>query len=187
MELVISSSGKASKPFLDRIRLLKEDIVDQDVDAIAIAIPQNLDFKGSINEAIMAASGHNLDEFILDNIYRPKVGEVYAIPAFNLPAKNILIGVIPNYRTEFDLSDSHLSGVVRRIMELSRCMLLSSIAFPPIASGRGAFPKAKAARLISQGISDRMEESFEDVRIVCQDHEMIEHFDRSLRNLGWEG
>ena len=164
---------------------MQGDITEQEVGAIAILLPQTLDYRGSINESVMDACGHNLDEFILSNIYKPKVGEVYALPAFDLPAKHILVGIMPHYRTEFDMNEGHLSGVVRRIMELARCMLLESIAFPPLSSGRDGFPKAKAARLVAQGITDRMEESFEDVRIICSDKEMLGHFDHKLRVIGW--
>ncbi len=187
MKLVISKSGQSSKSFLERIHLIQGDITEQDVDAIAILIPQTLDYKGSINQAVMEACGHNLDEFILDNIYKPKIGDVYAIPAFDLPAKHIFVGVLPYFRTEFDMNDAHLSGVVRKIMELSRCMLLKSVAFPPLGSGKGAYPKVKAARLVCQGISERMEESFEDVRIVCPDNKTLRLFDEKLRGVGWEG
>ncbi len=187
MKLVISKSGQSSNPFLNRIKLVQGDITAQGVDAIAILIPQTLGFRGSINSSVMDACGHNLDEFILEHIYKPKLGDVYAIPAFQLPVKHIFVGIMPHYRTEFDMNDSHLSGVIRKIMELSRCMLLESVAFPPLASGKGGYPKAKAARLIAQGISERMEESFKEVRIICSDREMLRHFDDKLRVLGWEG
>ncbi len=184
---MISKSRQSSNPFLDSVRLGGGDIAKQKVDAIAIVIPQTLDYRGSINRAVMEASGHNLDEFILDNIYKPRIGDVYAIPAFDLPAKHIFIGVLPNFRTEFDMNDAHLSGVVRKIMELSRCMLLEAIAFPPLASGKGAYPKAKAARLIAQGIADRIDESFKEVRVVSSDQEILGHLDKNLRALGWKG
>lgn len=187
MKLVISNSVHAAKPFLDRIHLMQGDITKQDVDAIVILIPQTLEYSGSLNEAVQVACGHNLDEFILDNIYKPKVGEVYALPAFNLPTKHILVGVLPKFRTDFDMNPSYLSAVIRRVMELARCMLLTSIAFPPLASGRHGYPKAKAARLICQGITDRLEESFEDIRIVCPDEKGLGIFDGKLRILGWDG
>ena len=186
MKLVISNSNQSSKSFLNRIQLVHGDITKQEVDAIAILVPQTLDFKGSINESVKAACGEDLDEFILENVYQPKVGEVYALPGFSLPVKHILVGVIPHFRTDFDKNDSHLSGVVRRIMELARFMLLTQIAFPPLASGKQGYPKVKAARLISQGITERLEESFDEVRIVCKEEEMLDIFEEKLRNLGWD-
>ncbi len=187
MKIVISESGRASNPFLEHISLIQGDVTTQSVDAIAMVIPQRLEFKGSINQSIMHASGHDLESFIKDNIYKPRIGDAYALPAFGLPAKHILLGIMPYYRTDFDREDGHLSGTVRRIMELARCMLLTSIAFPPVASGKRGFAKPKAARLISQGITERMQETFEDVRIVCQEEAMLEKFDQKLRSFGWEG
>lgn len=185
MNVVISNSGAVSKPFLERIQLVQGDICTQEVDAVCTVIPQNMDFSGTINSALHSACGHDLDEFILDNIYKPRAGEVYALPAFGLPAKHIFLGVMPRYRTEFDMKDSDLAQVTRKMMELARCMLLKSIAFPPMASGRKAFPKPRAARLIVQGVTDRMEETIEDVRIVCDTSEMVEIFVRKLETVGW--
>ncbi len=66
MDIVISNSGQARKPFLNKIRLVQGDIVDQEVDAIVTVLPKNLEHIGSLNTAIFAAAGHKLDEFILD-------------------------------------------------------------------------------------------------------------------------
>ncbi|MGH1456942.1 MAG: macro domain-containing protein [Alphaproteobacteria bacterium] len=185
MNVLISNSGTVSKPFLERIALLHGDITMQDSDAIGIVVPQNLDFKGSINESVAAGCGYDLDSFILENVYKPRIGDVYALPAGDLPCKHILLGIMPRYRTEFDMKDSDLAQVVRKMMELTRCMLLKSVAFPPLASGSGMFAKPKSARLIIQGITDRMEENIEDVRIVCDTPAVVEVFDRKLRVVGW--
>ena len=187
MSIVISSSGRATKPFLDRIHLLQGDVSEQHVDAMAMVVPQRLELIGDLNDSMQAASGIDLDEFILENIFKPRVGEVYALPAFNLPAKHLFLGIMPNVRTDMDINDSDLSGVVRRMMELARCMLLTSIAFPPLACGKKGFPKPRAARLICQGISDRMEENIEDVRIVCETDDMVDIFQRKLDVLGVKG
>lgn len=171
MELVIAKSGHASKPFLDRLAVMQGDITQVQTDAIATIIPQNLDFRGSLNKSIRAASGHDLDSFILDNIYMPRVGEVYALPAFNLPARHILVGIMPNVRSSIDRKESDLTATVRKIMELSRCMLLKRIAFPLLVSGKHGYPKPRACRLLLQGITERMEENIEEIQIVCQDEE----------------
>lgn len=168
---MIAKSGHASKPFLDRLAIIQGDITQVQTDAIATIIPQNLDYRGSLNESIRAASGHDLDSFILDNIYKPRLGEVYALPAFNLPARHILVGIMPVIRRSNDLKESDLTASVRKIMELSRCMLLKRIAFPLLASGKNGYPKPRACRLLLQGITDRMEENIEEIQIVCQDEE----------------
>lgn len=184
MELLISKTGHASKPFLNRIKLIQGDIIEQNTDAIAIVVPQSLDFKGKMNEKVSISCGRNLDEFILENIYKPRAGDVYALPGFDLPAKHILVGIMPVYRSEADMSEGHLSGVCRKMMEIGRSMLLKSISFPPIASGRKCFPKPKAARLMIQGITDRFDDGFEEVRLVCPDAQVYEIFKRKLEIAG---
>lgn len=186
MNIVISKSGQVSKPFLEKIKLVKGDIAEQAVDAIAIVIPQNLDFRGKINERVREACGTDLDAFILENIYKPRAGEVYALPGFGLPARHILVGIMPHYRNEFDMNEAHLSGQARKFMEIGRSMLLKTIAFPPIASGKKGFQKPKAARLIIQGITDRLDEGFEEVRLVCPDDRMHEIFQHKLDVVGWK-
>jgi len=187
MNVFISNSGLASKPFLDRISVVHGDIAAQDTDAIAIVIPKDLRFQGGINTSVQEAAGYDVEQFIHNHINKPKIGEVYALPADGLPTRHILVGVMPYYRTEFDMSESHLSGVTRGIMELARCMLLGSIAFAPIGSGKGNFPKVKAARLVCKGITDRMHENIEDIRIVCKDPQRTDVFKQKLEVLGWEG
>ncbi|MGH1403082.1 MAG: macro domain-containing protein [Alphaproteobacteria bacterium] len=187
MKLLISNSTASAKSFLDRIQLVQGDIAQQKVDAICTVIPQNLAFRGRLNESLNQTCNGQLDAFILDNIFKPRAGEVYALPAFGLEARHILVGVVPAYRTNFDMKESDLAGIVRKMMELARCMLLSSIAVPPIMSGKKGFPKAKAARLICQGVSERMQESFDEARIVCNDPQMIDIFTRKLEIIGWDG
>lgn len=187
MEILITKSGHASKPFLERVTLVQGDITAQSVDAIAIVVPQNLDYKGKINDRVREISGHDIDEFILENIYKPRAGDVYALPAFNLPARHIMVGIMPVYRTEFDMNEAHLSGISRKFMEIARTMLLKTVAFPPLASGRKGFQKPKAARLIIQGVTDRLDEGFDEVRLVCPDAQVEEIYRRKLDVVGWKG
>ncbi len=187
MKSFLSNSQSVTNPFLDRIHLIHGDITTQNVDAICTVIPSNLEFKGSLNNAINEASGGKFDEFILENIFKPKPGEVYALPAFDLPAKHILLGILPRYRSEFDRKDSDLVAMSRKVMELARCMLLTSIAMPAIGCGRNSFPKARGARLICQGVTERLQESFSEVRLVSNDSKAFEAFERKLSIAGWQG
>ncbi len=180
MNIVIPESGNVAKSFIECFTLAQGNIAQQDVDAIATVIPRNMDFCGSINRSIAKAAGYDVDAFILENIYKPKPMEVYSLPGGALPAKNILVGVMPYYRCDIDRQDRDLINISRRIMELARCMLVSRIAFPPIASGSKVFPKKKAARLIMQGITDRMHDGFEEVRFVCPDEKTFQVFDERL-------
>lgn len=53
-------------------------------DAIVTGLPSTLEWRGSLNQALLRAAGARLDEFVLENVYQPKVGEVFMLPGFDL-------------------------------------------------------------------------------------------------------
>ncbi len=162
-------------------------MTDQNTDAIVTLIPQNLEYRGSINEALLEASGEQLDEFVLDNIFKPRPGDIYAVPSFNLRSAHIFFNVVPVWRTEFDLQDKFLLNAARKSLELATQMGLSSISIPPMGAGRKAFPKPRAARQIVQGIIDRLNDDIEEVRIICNTEDMLDIFRERLILMGWGG
>jgi O-acetyl-ADP-ribose deacetylase (regulator of RNase III) len=165
------------------LKLVLGDIAKQDVDMIVTLLPLTLEYRGGINRAILEGAGEKLDEFVLENIYRPKPGDAYAAPGFNLPCKHIVFCIMPYWRTDFDRADRHLVNACRKAMETARQMSLSSIAFPALASGSKGYPPARAARLIIQGILERIDESFQEVRIVCTHEKSLKFFEERLTAL----
>lgn len=180
MDIVITDPEKCSNPYLNRITLVEGDITRQKVDAIVTFIPQNLDYRGEINTAILAGAGQRLDEFVLENIFRPGVGDVYAVPGFDLPCKNIFFCVVPIRKTDIDRPDKYLINSVRKAMETASAMGLKTIAFPPLGAGQSGFPKPRAARLILQSISERLDGNFEEVRIVARTKKTLGAFRERL-------
>ena len=158
----------ASNPYLNRIRVVQGDIAAQEVDAVVTLLPQNLEYRGDLNSSLREAAGAELDQYVAENVYRPRAGDVYVLPGFNLPVKHIICAISPVWKTDFDREDRHLLNVVRKSMEQAKALSIKTLAFPPIGSGGRGFPKARAARLILQGISDRLDKSFDEVRIVCR-------------------
>lgn len=187
MTIVISDAANASNRYIDKIRLVMGDICEQDVDAIVSILPQNLEYSGGINTSILQRAGNDMDDFILDNIYKPKIGDVYAVPGFNLPCRNIIIAVRPNWKNDFDREDKHLVMCIRKSVILSKCMLLKKIAFPPLASGKGGYGKGRAARLMVQAILDRLDDRNDEVRIVCNDQDTYNIYKERLIAKGWGG
>ena len=184
---MISDYSGASNAYINRIKLVLGDISKHEADAIVSLLPQNLELKGNINKSLMNAAGDDLDAFILENIYKPKAGDVYAVPAFNLPCKNIIFSVRPNWRSDFDREDKHLVMCVRKAIVLAKCMLLSTIAFPPLASGKSGYGKGRAARILIQSIIDRLDERVGEVHIVCPDKKTYDVYKERLIAKGWRG
>lgn len=176
MNSVISEADIASNPYLDRIRIVQGDIARQDTDAIVTVIPQTLEYRGAINTAIVKAAGARLDKFVLENIVTPRAGDIYAVPGFDLPSRHVFYCIVPVWKDDFDRHDRDLVKACRMAMELARSMGLRSIAFPPIGSGNRGFPKARAARLILQGIVSRLNRDMEEVRIVCRNKTTMRPF-----------
>ena len=183
MTIVITDPNRRSNPYLNRITLVQGDITRQEIDAIVTFIPQTLEYRGQINAAILAGAGARLDEFVLENIYRPCAGDLYAVPGFDLPCGHIFFCVVPAWRDDIDRPDRYLVKACRRAMETAHEMGLKTIAFPPLGSGRRGFPKPRAARLILQGISERLDEDFEEVRIVTRTEKTLEIFRERLKLL----
>jgi O-acetyl-ADP-ribose deacetylase (regulator of RNase III) len=176
MNVFIPEGRGASNPYLKRIRIVQGDITEQAVDALVTIIPHTLEYRGALNARILEKAGAKLDEFVLENIVRPRPGDVYAVPGFNLPCKHIFFAVVPKWKNDFDRYDRDLVNVCRQSIELARSMSLKTIAFPPIGSGKHGFPKARASRLIIEGIASRLNAEIDEVRIVCQTKATIKIF-----------
>ncbi len=184
----IAEPSEPSNPYIDRIRLIQGDITQQKADAVISLIPQDLEFSGKINNALQKASGVNLDEFILENVYKPTPYDVYAVPGFNLPCKNIIFAVRPNWREDYERNDKDLVLCIRKALVLAKCMLLTSIAIPPLSSSaKRGYGKSRAARLLIQGILDRLDEKISTVTIVCPDAETFAAYRERLLLKGWHG
>jgi O-acetyl-ADP-ribose deacetylase (regulator of RNase III) len=183
MDIVITDPNRRSNPYLNRITLVQGDITRQDVDAIVTFIPQNLEYRGAINTVILREAGKKLDDFVLENIFRPRVSDVYTVPGFNLPCAHIFFCIVPIRRLDTDRPDKYLVNACRKAMETANAMGLRTIGFPPLGSGKQGFPKPRAARLMLQGISDRLDGTLEEVRIVARTEKTLSVYKERLKTL----
>lgn len=182
---MIPDASRSANPHLQMIRLIEGDITTQDTDAIVTIVPQSLEWKGKLNTAIQEASGTSIADYIAEHIYRPDAGDIYAIPGFNLPAKHIIIAVVPVWKDDFDRMDKHLALAARKAITLAKCLVVKSVSFPLLAAGQDDFPKAKAARLILQGIMQKLDDRIDEVRMVCHSPEGTKATRERLWSMGW--
>ncbi|MGB4106368.1 MAG: macro domain-containing protein [Alphaproteobacteria bacterium] len=181
MDIVITDPQRRSNPYLNRITLVKGDITRQDLDAIVTFIPQNLEYRGEINAVILREAGKKLDEFVLENVFRPRVGDVYTVPAFDLSCAHIFFCIVPIKRLDMDRPDKYLVNACRKAMETASAMGLRTVGFPPLGSGKQGFPKPRAARLMLQAISERLDGTIEEVRIVARTENTLDVYRQRLR------
>jgi O-acetyl-ADP-ribose deacetylase (regulator of RNase III) len=164
---------------IDRITLVKGDITKMDdVDAIVSAIPVTLKLQSSLNEALIRAAGPELDDAILEHVFRPKQGDVFVLPGLRLPVKHLMLAIMPPWRDgSFDKQDRDLIVCYRHPVEAARRMKFKKIAFPAIATGRRhGYPLDRAARLALTGILERLGDPLEEVRIVCNRDDVYDAF-----------
>lgn len=157
--------------------------LQQDVEAIATSMDITLDTSRHLNRAIIAAAGEALDASILENIYRSRVGDVHVLPGYNLPVKNILIAVTPIWRPGIEGEDRDLLRCYRGLLEMAERMDIKSLAVPALGTGKNQFPVPRAARLALQAIRERMPESLQELRIVCNKPDVYKAFAERLAAL----
>lgn len=187
-EFIADGSGRSNAQLIGRITLYYGDITKlDDVDAIVTAMPASLDMSSSLNRALVAAAGAALDDFILENIYKPRVGDVFAVPPFALPLRYIFCAITPDWDTSLGFEDRDLTRCYRHGVQLASRVGIKRVAFPAIGTeGRGQ-PLPRVARLAVGGIMDRLTPDIEEVRIVCNRDEVVTAFYERLRKQGWRG
>jgi O-acetyl-ADP-ribose deacetylase (regulator of RNase III) len=168
-----------------RIKLVPGDILHQKVDAIVTTIPKTLEVQGKLNKDLMEYTGDQLDEYILENVFKPHPGDIFVAPGFNLQADWVIFSVVPNWRTEFDRADRDLIKVYRNATEAAVKKGFTSMAFPALITGQKGFPKARAARLAIQGIMERIDNPLTELRIICFNNDIDQFYRRKLIELGW--
>lgn len=164
--MITEPGRRANHELLKKIDLVLGPVEEQDVGAVMCALPSDLSYRGPASQTIHDTAGTAFDEWVLDHIFKPKIGDLYAAPGFALKADFIFIGITPNWRTDFDKEPKHLLKLCRKGFEKAEEMGLESIAFPPIASGRYGFPPAKAARFIFDSILEQENTGLERIVIV---------------------
>lgn len=163
---------------IDRITICKGDITRQTgLDAIITDLPVTLKIQSRVNKALLAASPQ-LDDLILEHIFQPKAGDVFALPGLSLPAKHILFVMTPPWKDGgFDRAERDLIACYRNSVEAAVRMELSTLAFPAIATGkRNGYPAERAARLAFEGLLKRVRDPVRDVRIVCDQDKIYDVF-----------
>lgn len=148
---------------------------------MATSVDMTLNTGRSLNQALLAAAGPELDDFILEHIYQPHAGDVHVVPGFGLPVPHILVVITPVWRPGREGEDRDLLRCYRSIMEMAGRMELKTLAIPAIGAGKGQFPAPRMARLALQAIRERMPEALQELRIVCNKTATCDAFAERLK------
>ena len=151
-----------------RLRVVRGDITQLEVDAIVNAANSSLLGGGGVDGAIHRAAGEELLR-ACQALGGCVTGDAKATPGFRLPAKWVFHAVGPVWSGKPG-KDELLTGCYRRCMELAREHKVRSIAFPAISTGIYRFPKERAAEIAVRTVRESGEGTgLEEVVFCCFD------------------
>ena len=150
-------------------RIVQNDIVKMEVDAVVNAANTSLQMGGGVCGAIFAAAGVEQLQAACDSFGGCPVGEAVITYGYNLPAQYIIHTVGPVW----DGGDSNEANLLRKCYANSLTLAVQhdcqSIAFPLISSGIFGYPKDQALQIAVAAISEFLADHEIDVYLVVYD------------------
>ncbi|KAK3595401.1 hypothetical protein CHS0354_008835 [Potamilus streckersoni] len=144
----------------DKIYLWYGDITRLKVDAIvnsvkwALKSPRKLQISRSgVSGAIFKVAGQK--QMVEEIAHIPETESCLVTSGYNLPAKYVLHGNVPNYMDE----ESALKKIYLDCLQKIKDLKIRTVAFPCIATGSQEFPRREAAQIalstVSEWLSDK--------------------------------
>ncbi|EKY3090107.1 O-acetyl-ADP-ribose deacetylase [Cronobacter dublinensis] len=168
-----------------RIEVVQGDITRIDTDVIVNAANPSLMGGGGVDGAIHRAAGPAL--LAACKVVRQQQGECqpgHAVitEAGNLAAKAVVHTVGPVWRGGNDNEPQLLADAYRNSLELVIANGYRSVAFPAISTGIYGYPKAAAAQIAFDTVSDYLTRrpQLQQVYFVCYDEENFLLYQRLL-------
>lgn len=160
----------------DHIKLMQGDITKQAVDAVVNAANGSLMGGGGVDGAIHKAGGKQiLDDCIriIDNHGRLATGEAVITTGGKLPARQVIHTVGPVWNDGHKNEARLLANCYTNSLKLALQHQLKTIAFPNISTGIYHYPKAAAAEIAVNTVTNFLHQhkEIEQVVFVCFDDE----------------
>lgn len=166
---------------LDKIKIEYGEILSQgDCDSILFFMHPSLKWGGGLNRAVLELAGQELDDYILDNVTKPKNGEVYDLPGFKTPYKTIFMAILADWDGGNGFEERDLMNCYRKAIENAAQRGVRSIAIPALGRDKRDFPHIRFARVALKGIMDRLDERIDFVKVMCIDHTMIRTYQEQI-------
>lgn len=151
------------------LEIVKDNIVNLDVDCIVNAANTALKGGGGVDGAIHAAAGDELYE-ACSKIGYCAVGKAVITPGFNLKAKHIIHTVGPIYnRFDDDNCRRLLENCYKNSLDLAIKNGIHSIAFPCISAGVYGYPIEDSCKIAINTVKKWLDTNSYDmnVKLVC--------------------
>ncbi|NLC65745.1 MAG: macro domain-containing protein [Clostridium sp.] len=154
-------------------KIVRNDIVKMQTDAIVNAANVQLQKGGGVCGAIFKAAGTKKLQDACDKLGHLPVGGAVITKGYNLYAKHIIHAVGPIWRGGSYGEDKLLYDAYKNSLNIALENNIRSIAFPLIASGIYGYPKDKALRIAISAIGDFLLKNEMDVYLVVYEKESV--------------
>ncbi|PIE44922.1 MAG: O-acetyl-ADP-ribose deacetylase [Gammaproteobacteria bacterium] len=157
-----------------KIDIIKGDITCIKVDAIVNAANTSLLGGGGVDGAIHRAGGSQIlseCKIIRSRQGGCPVGHAVITTAGNLPAKKVIHTVGPRWAGGKNNEMDSLKSCYENCLKIAEQNGLTTVAFPNISTGVYHFPKALAAKIAIETVSNWQSDVVEKVIFVCFDEE----------------
>lgn len=152
---------------MTKITIIKDNISEQEVDAIVNATNKGLSGGRGVDGAIHLAAGPQLQKECRA-LGGCETGHAKITRGYRLPAKFIIHTVGPVYGKENGKEAEFLRNCYKNSLELAKIYRIKSIAFPAISTGLYGYPKEEAAKIAIKTIKDfiKNNDCFDEIRFV---------------------
>ena len=169
---------------MDRLTIVKGDIVKMKTDAIVNAANTSLLGGGGVDGAIHRAAGDGLLEECI-KLNGCATGEAKITAGYKLSAKHVIHTPGPIWRGGHKGEPELLANCYANSLALAKENGIKTIAFPSISTGVYRFPVDLAAAIAIEQIEKFLagNPSFEKVVLVCYDEETFKIYKNTLKKL----
>lgn len=150
--------------------------------AYAFFLPENLNWTGSLNSAILARFGQGLDQYILESLARPRRGDAFGFPPSVCPAPRLVFGILPPWDGGLNDEERLLKKCIGKMIAITEEMGCESLCLPGLGLESRDYPPRKAARLILNTIGSCDFKTLTEIRILCKTDGIFDAYKAALGN-----
>jgi O-acetyl-ADP-ribose deacetylase (regulator of RNase III) len=168
-----------------KLRLVRGDITERNVDVIVNAANSNLNHGGGVAAAIVAKGGQIIQDES-DKIGYVPVGNAVMTTAGKLPCKAVIHVVGPRYGEGKE--EKKLRLAINNVLNLAEQNNFKSISIPAISTGIFGFPKEKCAKILVEESINFAEKQIsftslpEIIEFCIYDDETLQRFKKEFTN-----